>query len=182
MMTAVASNGMHTAYIAVGANLGDRIAGCRKGVDLLTGSGDITVVKHSRYYYSAPVDYTEQPWFVNAVFQAVTELDPALLFQRLKNAESAAGRKQGEVRFGPRVLDLDLIFYDDAVINTTELIVPHPRMNQRAFVLMPLCDIAPNLVHPVLGFTVSELLADAAVAGQQCFAVDNKGIDKKASA
>lgn len=182
MMTTGASKGMHTAYIALGANLGDRVAGCMRGVDLLTGTGEITLVKHSRYYYSAPVDYTDQPWFVNAVFQAVTDLDPVMLLRRLKKAESAAGRQQAEVRFGPRVLDLDLILYDDAVINTPDLIVPHPRMNQRAFVLMPLCDIAPDLVHPVVGLTVSELLADTVVASQQCFAVNNKGIDKKASA
>lgn len=181
-MTNRANSGTHQAYIAVGANLGDRIKGCRQGVELLCEAGDIMVINHSRYYYSAPMGYTDQPWFVNAVFQAVTEFAPHELLTRLKAAEAAAGRVQGGIRFGPRVLDLDLIFYDDSVIDAPELTVPHPRMHQRAFVLKPLCDIAPKLIHPVLGRTISDLLGDDAVADQQCFAVENKVIDKKAFA
>ncbi|MFO7839093.1 MAG: 2-amino-4-hydroxy-6-hydroxymethyldihydropteridine diphosphokinase [Desulfosalsimonadaceae bacterium] len=182
MKTEAAGKEINIAYIAVGANLGDRIAGCRNGVSLLTDSGDIAVIEHSPYYYSAPVGYTDQPWFVNAVFKASTSLDPVLLLTRLKMAEAASGRRRGGVRLGPRVLDLDLIFYNDAVIRTPELIVPHPRMHQRAFVLRPLCDIAPELVHPVLGRPVSRLLAEAATSNDRCFALEDKVIDKTVSA
>lgn len=169
-----------TVYIAVGANLGDRIAGCRRGVELLSESSDIRVIQHSPYYYSEPVGFANQPWFVNAVFQASTALDPYRLLAELKNAERAAGRQQGGIRFGPRVVDLDLIFYDEKIIQTAELTVPHPRMHERAFVLRPLCDIAPDLIHPVLGRNVADLLADNA-SGQQCFGVYDKLIDKTVS-
>ncbi|MFP4649817.1 MAG: 2-amino-4-hydroxy-6-hydroxymethyldihydropteridine diphosphokinase, partial [Desulfobacterales bacterium] len=108
----------HTVYIAVGANLGDRIAGCRRGVELLSGSADLKVIHHSPYYYSEPVGFAEQPWFVNAVFQASTALDPYALLAELKKAEKAAGRQEGGIRFGPRIVDLDLIFYDEKIIQT----------------------------------------------------------------
>ncbi|MFW6081850.1 MAG: 2-amino-4-hydroxy-6-hydroxymethyldihydropteridine diphosphokinase [Desulfosalsimonas sp.] len=181
-MTIREKSGAHQVFIAVGSNLGNRIRSCRLGVDLLSEAGDVRVIKHSRYYYTAPLDYTEQPWFINAVFQAVTEIGPYELIERLKAAETAAGRADGEIKFGPRVLDLDLIFYDNLVINTPQLTVPHPRMHQRAFVLKPLGDIAPQLIHPVLGLTAGELLKDDLVASQQCIAVENKVIDKKAFA
>ncbi len=171
----------HTVYIAVGANLGDRIAGCRRGVELLSESTDLKVIQHSAYYYSEPVGFADQPWFVNAVFKASTALEPYTLLTELKKAEKAAGRQQDGIRFGPRVVDLDLIFYDDRVIRTSGLIVPHPRMHERAFVLRPLCDIAPDLVHPVFGRRVADLLADNA-SGQQCFEVYDKLIDKTAFA
>ncbi|MFW6080453.1 MAG: 2-amino-4-hydroxy-6-hydroxymethyldihydropteridine diphosphokinase [Desulfosalsimonas sp.] len=174
-------NNLHTVYIAVGANLGDRIAGCTRGVERLCQSPAIKVIEHSPYYYSAPVGFTDQPWFVNAVFQASTSLEPLTLLKRLKKAEAEAGRQQGGIRFGPRVVDLDLIFYDEKIIQTPWLTVPHPRMHERAFVLRPLCDIAPDLIHPVFNRNVSDLLADNA-AGQQCFAVGDKLIDKTVSA
>ncbi|MCF8111839.1 MAG: 2-amino-4-hydroxy-6-hydroxymethyldihydropteridine diphosphokinase [Desulfobacteraceae bacterium] len=181
-MTIREKSGAHQVFIAVGSNLGNRIRSCRLGVDLLSEAGDVRVVKHSRYYYSAPLDYTEQPWFINAVFQAVTEIGPYGLIEGLKAAETEAGRVQTGIRFGPRVLDLDLIFYDNLVIHTPQLTLPHPRMHQRAFVLKPLSEIAPRLIHPVLGLTAEKLLEDDSVAVQQCIAVENKVIDKKAFA
>lgn len=180
-MMVTASENVHTAYLAVGANLGDRVSGCRRGVDLLEEAGDVKVVEHSPYYYSAPMHYTKQPWFVNAVFEVATALDPVSLLARLKTIETAAGRRKGGIRFGPRMLDLDLIFYEDAVIRTHEIIVPHPRMHERAFVLRPLCDIAPDLVHPVLGRAVRELLSGISAAEQKCYALDDKVFDKTVS-
>ena len=158
----------HTAYIAVGANLGDRIAGCREGILRLAENGDVEIVHHSPYYYTEPVDYTDQPWFVNAVCCVHTCLDPRTLLGRLKAVEAAAGRSAG-VRFGPRLLDLDLVFYEHVVIQTPDLVIPHPRMHQRAFVLRPLHDIAPDLIHPVFRTRISGMLSDPEVAGQACY-------------
>jgi len=157
-----------TAYIAVGANLGDREAACRQGAEMLSGNPDIRIFAHSFYYETAPMGYDDQPWFVNAVFGVETGLDPEQLLARLKEAENRAGRDRGTIRFGPRVLDLDLIFYKNEIIHTPDLVVPHPRMHQRAFVLRPLADIAPELIHPKLGRSVRDLLADPAIADQDC--------------
>ncbi|MBS3754631.1 MAG: 2-amino-4-hydroxy-6-hydroxymethyldihydropteridine diphosphokinase [Desulfobacterales bacterium] len=171
----------YTAYIAVGANLGDRIAGCREGILRLAESGDIEIVHHSPYYYTEPVDYADQPWFVNAVCRVHTCLDPRSLLGRLKTVEATTGRSFGGVRFGPRVLDLDLIFYDQAVIQTRDLVVPHPRMHQRAFVLRPLHDIAADFVHPVFRTRISEMLSDPEVAGQACYRVADEAFCKTAA-
>lgn len=170
----VPGKNIHTAYIAVGANLGDRIAGCREGVMRLAERGDVEIVHHSPYYYTEPVDYADQPWFVNAVCRVHTCLAPRFLLGRLKAVEATAGRNSGAVRFGPRVLDLDLIFYDQAVMQTRDLVVPHPRMHQRAFVLRPLYDIAADLVHPVFRTCIREMLNDPEVAGQACFRVEDE--------
>lgn len=164
----------HTAYIAVGANLRDRIAGCREGILRLAESGEVEIVHHSPYYYTEPMGYAEQPWFVNAVCCVHTCLDPRTLLGRLKAVEATAGRSAGGVRFGPRVLDLDLIFYDQAVVQTPDLVIPHPRMHQRAFVLRPLHDIAADLLHPVLRTRISEMLTDPEVAGQDCYRIEGE--------
>ena len=171
----------HTAYIAVGANIGERIASCREGILRLAESGDVEIVHHSPYYYTEPTDYPDQPWFVNAVCCVYTSLDPRSLLGRLKGVEAAAGRSSGGIRFGPRVLDLDLIFYDQAVIQTQSLVVPHPRMHQRAFVLRPLHDIAADLVHPVFRTCIREMLNDPEIAGQACLRVEDEAFCKKPS-
>lgn len=176
------SKKLHTAYIAVGSNLGDRVQGCRLGVEILTSAGDIVLTGHSGYYFSEPVGFSEQPWFVNAVFSVKTGLDPFGLLDRMRQTESGAGRKRGGIRFGPRVLDLDLIFYDDRVIRSRKLTVPHPRMHLRSFVLIPLCDLDPDMVHPVLGRTVGELAADTEAETGKCYLMDDKVIDKTAPA
>ncbi len=176
------SETLHTAYIAVGANLGDRLAGCRQGVDLLEQVDGIRVLQHSRYYYTAPMEYEDQPWFVNAVFSVKTGLEPDSLLACLKKTETEAGRPEDQIRFGPRVLDLDLIFYDNEVIQTRDLVVPHPRMHKRAFVLRPLCDIAADFVHPVLKVRMADLLGNTEISGQQCFPVKEGSFDQTASA
>lgn len=158
----------HIAYIAVGANLGDRVAACRQGAKMLVENRDMRIFAHSPYYETAPMGYDDQPWFVNAVFGVETGLEPAQLLARLKEAENRAGRDRGTIRFGPRVLDLDLIFFENEIIHSPDLVVPHPRMHQRAFVLRPLADIAPELIHPKLGRSVRELLADPGIAAQGC--------------
>lgn len=168
------SAGFHSAYISVGANLGDRLATCRKWVAHLVEANDIKLTAHSFYYKTAPRDYESQPWFVNAAFAVKTPLDPFALLDRLKQQEALAGQGEKAVRFGPRVLDLDLILYEDLVIHTKHLMVPHPRMHQRAFVLRPMCDIASGVIHPVSGLSVLDMLNDPGVAAQKCVLIKDE--------
>lgn len=157
-----------TAYISVGSNLGDRIENCESGIVQLVAGGNVTLLERSDYYFTEPVGYADQPWFVNAVFSILTDLSPVSLLMRLKAIEAICGRTEGGIRFGPRVLDLDIILYDGITMDTPELTVPHPRMHERLFVLRPLSDIAPNLVHPGLGITVSQILSGLPVDSKQC--------------
>lgn len=156
----------HIAYISIGSNLGDRLANCRRGIAGLTQPGVSALKGQSRFYRSEPVDYVDQDWFVNAVVQVETSLDPNQLLDRLKQIEIRAGRKRDQVRFGPRVLDLDLLLYDDLVIDSPDLAIPHPRMHKRRFVLLPFCDIDPAALHPALGKEMRHLLAGLDKRGQ----------------
>lgn len=160
------------AYISVGSNIGDGIGNCRKGIETLTGGDGIEIIEVSHFFQTEPVGYTDQPWFVNAVFSIETDLSPLTLLNRLKQAERVTGRTETAIRFGPRIIDFDIVLYDDIVMETPELILPHPRMHQRRFVLLPLCDIAPDLIHPVLGIAMDRLLADLPTNGQQCRPVE----------
>jgi 2-amino-4-hydroxy-6-hydroxymethyldihydropteridine diphosphokinase len=148
----------HTAYIGAGSNIGNKLINCQKGIDDLTISGKAVLKAQSQIYKTDPVDYTDQDWFVNFVVKIETFLDPFQLFNELKLIEHNTGRVDGAIRFGPRVLDLDIILYDDLVTNSSELIIPHPRMHKRRFVLRPICDIDPNIVHPVFKKDMQYLL------------------------
>jgi len=141
---------MSVAYISIGSNIGDKLSNCLKGIGALTEKGKSLLLAQSRFYETEPVDYKDQDWFVNAVIKIETELDPFQLLNELKRIEKDAGRNFKAVRFGPRILDLDILLYDDLVLNSSDLEIPHPRMYQRRFVLQPMCDIASNLIHPVL--------------------------------
>lgn len=149
---------MHQVFISVGSNLGDKIENCRSGISGLVAGGDTTLVGSSSFYRTSPVDYKEQDWFVNLVVKIHTTLDPFELLHKLQGIQKAIGRKDSVVRFGPRVLDLDIIFYDDLVLQTDILEIPHPRMHKRRFVLRPICDIEPSMMHPVLGKNMRSLL------------------------
>ena len=148
----------HTVYISVGANLGDKLDNCRKGVRALTQFRDIVLQSQSRIYQTAPVDYTEQDWFVNFVIKITTTLDPHALLKRIQQVQVQAGRAKDTVRFGPRLLDLDILLFDDLVLASPNLTIPHPRMHKRRFVLVPMCDIDPELLHPQLQQTMQSLL------------------------
>jgi len=148
----------HTAYISVGSNLGDKMANCRKGIFGLGQTGGVEVVRVAPCYRTAPVDFLDQEWFVNTVVKIETSLSPANLLRKLKSIETQIGRKPPPVRFGPRILDLDVVLYDDVVMELENLVLPHPRMHERRFVLQPFCDIDPDVVHPVLGQTITDLL------------------------
>src|SRR5215470_1219872 len=145
------------AAIALGSNLesrfGDREANLREAVRRIETLGEVKVV--SSFYDTAPVGLVEQPRFLNGALLLETELQPPALMRELLGVERAMGRERvGAVAKGPRVIDLDLLLYGDWVLWSDELILPHPAMETRRFVLEPLAEIAPDWVHPVLGVTV----------------------------
>ncbi len=143
------------AYIGLGSNIGDKLGTCRRAIELLGKAGRL--IKLSSFYCTEPIGYTNQEDFVNAVVKIETQLSPAALLLRCHVIENELGRTR-LVRWGPRTIDLDILLYGNKVISDVELTIPHPMMAKRAFVLVPLSEIAPELVHPVLNTTVSQLL------------------------
>jgi 2-amino-4-hydroxy-6-hydroxymethyldihydropteridine diphosphokinase len=137
---------MPTTYLALGSNIGDREKNLREAIHLLRES-PLQITKISSICETEPVDYLDQPWFLNAVLEAQTDLPAAELLAALRNIESRMGSKKAFAK-GPRLIDLDILLYGDATIDTPDLQIPHPRMLQRNFVLVPLAEIAPTLRHP----------------------------------
>jgi 2-amino-4-hydroxy-6-hydroxymethyldihydropteridine diphosphokinase len=158
---------LHTAYISVGSNLGDKLENCRRAIEALVSGGEVRITGQSRFYETEPVDFTEQDWFINGVIRVETRLDPFELLDRLQAIQRQAGRSAEGVRFGPRVLDLDILLYDRLILDDPRLSLPHPGMHRRRFVLKPLCDIDPDMVHPVSGKAAATLLAELGEDGQQ---------------
>jgi len=148
----------HRAYIALGANLGDPAASIRLAFEVLADLDGVELLKTSSHYRTAPVGLTDQPDFINAVAEIVTDLDPQSLLALLLGIETAQGRIRHE-KNGPRTLDLDLLLYDDVALALPELTLPHPRLHLRAFVLQPLAEIAPDLAIPGRGTVAAWLPA-----------------------
>jgi 2-amino-4-hydroxy-6-hydroxymethyldihydropteridine diphosphokinase len=146
-----------TAYLGLGSNLGDRQSNLDKALDLL--SQRLRLEKISSIYDSEPVGNVDQPRFLNLVCEVITHLTPQGLLALAKGIEARLGRVGPSG--APRTIDIDVLFYGDQVIETPELVIPHPRLAERAFVLVPLVEIAPDLVHPVSGKTIRELLKAA---------------------
>ncbi len=158
MNSAARQTGSHTTYIALGSNLGPRRRNLRRAVRLLEEHEGVRVVQVSSMLETEPVGGPPQAPYFNAAAELRTELAPRPLLEVLLSIEDELGRER-IVRWGPRTLDLDLLLYEDRVIEEPGLRVPHPRMHERRFVLQPLCEIAPEAVHPVLQKTARELLA-----------------------
>ncbi len=149
---------MHNVFIAIGTNLGDKEENIRQSIKKME-QNNIHIIKKSNVYKTMPYGYKNQPVFLNCVVQAETMLSPEELLYTLLSIEKQMGRKR-KIHWGPRIIDLDIIFYDNLIINSSNLKIPHPDMQNREFVLKPLCDIAPNFVHPVLHKTMKELLKE----------------------
>ena len=148
-----------TVYLSLGSNLGDREKNLRTAIAALE-KANVRVTRVSSFYETEPVDLREQPWFLNCVVEGATEVPAADLLSSLRGIESHMGSEK-LVPKGPRLIDLDILLYGDDTVGTPELQVPHPRMLQRKFVLVPLAEIAPNLKHPSWAETAAELLSRA---------------------
>lgn len=149
---------MARAYLSLGTNMGDREANIARAIEEL-GEQGVRVTRESSLYETEPVEYREQNWFLNCVVEAETNLEPLEVLSAALEIERGMGRER-RVPKGPRVIDIDILFYDEAVIDAGELQVPHPRLTERRFVLVPLTEIAPGLIHPVRKKTVTQLLAE----------------------
>jgi 2-amino-4-hydroxy-6-hydroxymethyldihydropteridine diphosphokinase len=146
-----------TVYIGIGSNLGDREKNCLHAIELLQQKG-ITVTKRSSLYETEPWGFKDQPYFINMVIEIETELEPKELLRRLKDIEREVGREES-LKWGPRLIDLDILIFENIILNEDTLKIPHPLMHERDFVLRPLCEIAPDIKHPVLSKTIKELLS-----------------------
>jgi 2-amino-4-hydroxy-6-hydroxymethyldihydropteridine diphosphokinase len=151
-------------YIALGSNVGDRAAMLSAAVDRMNRAG-LRVQRQSSLYETEPVGGPPQGWFLNAAVEAATELTPLDVLRALQGIEQAMGRERS-IACGPRTLDLDILLDGQSVIREGELDVPHPRLAQRRFVLAPLAELAPGLIHPVLGKSIAELLIRCADGAQ----------------
>jgi len=149
-------------YLSLGSNIGDRERNLRAAIERLDAPG-LRVLRVSPVYETDPVDYTDQRWFFNLVVEAETALFPLQLLARTQKVERVLGRVR-TVPKGPRIIDIDILLYGTAVIHSGKLEIPHPRMAERRFVLVPLHDLAPTLRHPVTRTTVAELLRAASPA------------------
>jgi 2-amino-4-hydroxy-6-hydroxymethyldihydropteridine diphosphokinase len=155
MMRGMPLQPLHKIALALGSNIGDRLANLRKAREALARY--VTITAASPVYETAPAYVTDQPSFLNAALTGETALEPQALLFTVKNIERDVGRTP-TFRFGPRVIDIDILFYGDLRLLTPELSVPHPALAERSFVLKPLADIAPDWPHPATGLTVRAML------------------------
>jgi 2-amino-4-hydroxy-6-hydroxymethyldihydropteridine diphosphokinase len=145
------------AFIGVGANLGDPAAACREALCRVATAPGIRLLRRSSLYRTEPVGPQDQEWFVNGVIEVRTALGPRALLEALKGVEGAMGRREGP-RWGPRVIDLDILLYGPQVVREPGLTIPHPELHRRAFVLIPLAEIASYVIHPAFGVSIQGLL------------------------
>jgi len=146
----------HIVYISLGSNLGNRSHNLKEAIASLRPQMDVKA--KSKVYETPPWGYTEQDKFLNQVIKVKTYVEPESLLKHLKRLEVALGR-QPTFHYGPRLIDLDILFFDNLILNTPSLTLPHPHLHERSFVLVPMMDIAPDLVHPLKNKSIRELLA-----------------------
>jgi 2-amino-4-hydroxy-6-hydroxymethyldihydropteridine diphosphokinase len=147
----------HIAYIGIGSNLGDKVYQCETAISDILRADQNKLLAKSSLFKTKPIGYTSQDWFINGVIKIETDLEPLELLQVLKDIESRLGREK-TFRWGPRVIDLDILLFDEEEIEMEGLQIPHPRLQERQFVLIPLAEIDPEVIHPVLKKTIRELL------------------------
>lgn len=146
-------------YLGLGSNLGDRRGNIERALSLIAEGSAVSGMEASPFYETAPVGKEDQPAFLNACAGLDTTERPSALMERLLSIEKKMGRVRNE-RWGPRIIDLDILLYDDLVLEEKRIKIPHPQMHRRFFVLVPLCDLAAERIHPVFGRPLAELLAD----------------------
>lgn len=144
-------------FLGIGSNMGNPVANCARAEKLISGMDGVGVLRRSSLYRTEPVGVTEQEWFVNGVMEIRTTLGPRPLMDVMLHVENDMGRIRG-VQWGPRIIDIDILLYGHAVINEESLSIPHPRLHTRRFVLVPLNEIAPHVIHPAFGISVRGLL------------------------
>lgn len=153
---------MHTTYLGLGSNLGDRESHLKSAISQLQKLGEIL---SSPIYETEPFGFADQPWFLNCVVKLKTDLDPLQLFAETQKIEKSLG-KETEFKNGPRTIDIDVLLFDNIILESDDITIPHPHMHERNTVLIPLCDIAPDSIHPQLNLTAKELLETAQNSGE----------------
>lgn len=163
-------------FIGLGSNLGNRLEHLKSALEYIAGTGKVTLQAVSPIYETEPMGPEDQNRYLNAVMKAVTGLTPETLFDRLKHIEKKIGRKERK-RWSSREIDLDILFYGDLIMETEMLTIPHPGITERDFVLKPLCDIAPDFIHPALKKKISDICNTTEVS----FIINDRFADVKVS-